>query len=226
MAPKSDSEIHRQVLQELKWDTRVEETEVGVEVDKGVVTLTGTVSSYAKKLAAQEAAHRVFGVLDVANDIQIKVPGSLTRTDTDIAQVVRRALEWDVLIPDKRIRSTVTDGWINLEGTVDRLSEREDAERAVRNLTGVKGVTNNIHVKPSEARPEEVREMIEEVLERHAQRHARREAERIHVEVKDGTVTLSGNVRSWLEEHAVVGAVGHAPGVQKVRDLLRIDPYA
>jgi osmotically-inducible protein OsmY len=226
MALKKDSDIHRHVLQELKWDTRVDETEVGVEVDQGVVTLTGTVSSYAKKLAAREAAHRVFGVLDVANDIKVKVPGSLTRTDTDIAQAVRRALEWDVLIPDEHIRSTVTDGWITLEGTVDRLIERDDAERTVRNLTGVKGVINNIHVKPSEARPEEVRGRIEEVLERHAQRHARREAEQIHVEVKDGMVTLSGKVRSWLEEQAVVGAVGHAPGVQKVTDLLRIDPYA
>src|SRR5262245_26051214 len=107
MIKKSDSQIQQEVLQELKWDTRVEETEVGVEVDQGVVTLTGTVSSYAKRLAAQEAAHRVIGVLDVANDIQVKVPGGLTRTDTEIAQAVRRALEWDIWVPDGRIQSTI-----------------------------------------------------------------------------------------------------------------------
>jgi osmotically-inducible protein OsmY len=223
---KSDSEIQKEVLQELKWDTRVEETEVGVEVDKGVVTLTGTVSSYVKRLAAQEAAHRVSGVLDVANDIQVKLPGNLARTDTEVAQAVRRALEWDVLVPDKRIQTTVANGWITLEGTVDLLREREDAERAVCNLIGVKGVSNKISVKASTVRPEEVRRKIEDALERHAQRQAEREAERIKVEVSDGTVSLSGNVRSWLEEQAVVNAVSHAPGVQKVNDRLRISPYA
>ena len=94
---KTDAQIHHDVLEELKWDSRVDETEVGVQVASGVVTLTGTVTSWAKRVAAQEAAHRVIGVLDVANDIQVKVPGGLTRTDTQIAQAVRQALEWDVL---------------------------------------------------------------------------------------------------------------------------------
>jgi osmotically-inducible protein OsmY len=218
---KSDSEIQKQVLQELKWDTRVEETEVGVQVDKGVVTLTGNVSSYAKKIAAQEAAHRVSGVLDVANDIQVKVPGGLVRTDTEVAQAVRRALEWDVMIPEKRIQSTVAEGWITLEGTVDLLREREDAERTVRNLTGVRGVNNKIVVKPPLPKPTQLRERIEEALERSAQR----EAKRIRVEVSDGTVTLSGSVRSWHEAEAVAGSVSHAPGVQAVKDNLTINPY-
>lgn len=221
MIMKSDSEIQKQVLQELKWDTRVEETEVGVQVDKGVVTLTGNVSSYAKKLAAQEAAHRVSGVLDVANDLKVKFPGGL-RTDTEVAQAVRRALEWDVMIPEKRIQSTVAEGWITLEGTVDLLHEREDAERTVRNLIGVRGVYNKIVVKPALPKPAQLRERIEEALERGAER----EAKRIRVEVSDGTVTLSGSVRSWLEEEAIVGAVSHAPGVQKVKDNLSINPYA
>jgi osmotically-inducible protein OsmY len=221
MIRKSDSEIQNQVLQELKWDTRVEETEVGVQVDKGVVTLTGNVSSYAKKLAAQEAAHRVAGVLDVANDTQVKIPGGLIRTDTEVAQAVRRALEWDVMIPEQRIQSTVVEGWITLEGTVDFLRERQDAERTVRNLTGVRGVNNKIVVKAPSPKPTQVRQRIEEALERNAER----EAKRIQVEVSDGAVTLSGNVRSWLEAEAVVGAVSHAPGVQKVTDHLRINPY-
>jgi osmotically-inducible protein OsmY len=148
MTQKSDAQIHQDVLRELRWDSRVEETEVGVEVDQGVVTLTGTVASYAKKLAAQDAAHRVTGVLDVANDIHVRVPGSPGRTDTEIAQVVRRALEWDVEVPHTRITSTVADGVVTLAGEVDRLSEREDAARAMRYLEGVRGITNLIVVRP------------------------------------------------------------------------------
>src|SRR5579884_3642485 len=114
---KRDAEIQEQVLQELKWDTRVEETDIGVEVENGVVRLTGTVNSYAEKLAAQESAHRVVGVLDVANDIEVKIPGSRRRTDLDIAQAVRWELEWNVLVPHDRIHSTVSDGWVTLEGS-------------------------------------------------------------------------------------------------------------
>src|SRR6266508_6461375 len=128
MTMKSDAQIHQDVLRQLRWDSRVDDTEVGVAVDQGVVTLTGTVASYAKKLAAQEAAHRVTGVLDVADDIRVKVPGSLGRTDTEIAQAVRHALEWNVMVPDTHITSTVTDGWVTLEGGVNLLREREDAE--------------------------------------------------------------------------------------------------
>jgi osmotically-inducible protein OsmY len=219
---KSDAQIHQEVLRELRWDSRVDETEVGVEVDQGVVTLTGTVASYAKKLAAQDAAHRVTGVLDVANDIHVKMPGSEGRTDTEIAQAVRHTLEWDVLVPDTRITSTVADGWVTLEGSVDRLRERADAERVVRYLQGVRGVTNKIVVRPSQVKPEQVREVIEEALERSAEH----EVKHIQVQVSDGAVTLAGRVRSYAEKRAVMGAVSHAPGVHTVNDQLRIDPYA
>lgn len=219
---KSDEQIHQEVLRELRWDTRVEETEVGVEVDRGVVTLTGTVSSYAKKLAAQEAAHRVSGVLDVANDVRVKIPGSLGRTDTEIAQAVRRTLEWDALVPNEQIRSTVADGWVTLEGSVEYLREREDAERAVRYLLGVKGVHNKLVVSPVKTAPKDVRVVIEDALERRADR----EADRIQVKVSDGTVTLSGHVNSWAEKRAVMGAVSHAPGVLTVKDQLCIGPDA
>ena len=145
---KSDTQIHHDVLEELKWDSRVDETEVGVQVAGGVVALTGTVTSWAKRVAAQEAARRVIGVLDVANDIAVKVPDGFMRSDTEIAQAVRQALEWDVFVPNERITSTVTDGWVTLEGPVERGSQRDDAERAVRNLTGVKMVVNKITVTP------------------------------------------------------------------------------
>lgn len=215
---KSDAEIQLEVLQELKWDTRVEETEIGVAVHKGVVTLTGTVSSWAKRLAAEEAAHRVAGVLDVANDVEVKFPSSLARSDTEIAQAVRHALEWDVFVPDTRIQSTVSDGRVTLDGTVDTLSEREDAERAVQNLSGVRAVTNRIKVAPSMRVPHDVEKAIEEALERRAQR----EAKRITVTVTDGRVTLMGHVRSWAERQAVVGAARYAPGVETVDDRLHI----
>jgi osmotically-inducible protein OsmY len=219
---KSDLEVQQDVMRELRWDTRIGPTEVGVEVDKGVVTLTGTVENFAKKHAATDAAHRVAGVLDVANDIKVHLPGSPGRTDTEIARAVRSALEWDAFVPDQRIRSNVTDGWVTLEGEVEVLREREDAAKVVRRLEGVKGVWNQITVKPKKVDPLAVRKMIEEALERRAER----EAELIGVKVDNGTVTLSGKVHSWLEKDALVGVVGHAPGVRTVTDKLRIEPWA
>jgi osmotically-inducible protein OsmY len=217
---KTDTQIHRDVLEELKWDSRVDETEVGVEVDNGVVTLTGTVTSWAKRMAAQEAARRVVGVLDVANDIKVKSPGGSSRTDTEIAQAVRHALEWDVYVPDEKISSTVTDGIVTLEGMLDRWSHRADAERAVRNLAGVKGVVNRIKVTPAAVPTSTVRNAIEQALERRAER----EAKRIHVDVKDGVVTLTGAVHSWAERKSVVAAARFTPGVQEVDDRLSVQP--
>jgi osmotically-inducible protein OsmY len=218
---RSDAAIQQDVLRELQWDTRVEETEVGVEVDDGIVTLTGTVSSYAKKLAAQEAAHRVRGVRDVVNNITVKIPGVGGRTDADIARAVRQTLEWDPLVPEERISTTVSDGWVTLEGEVDRWTQREDAEHAVRHLAGVLGVTNRITVRAPHVAPATVRTAIEEALERQAER----EAARIQVAIHDGTVTLSGHVRSWREKEASLAAAGHAPGVHGVEDRIRIEPW-
>lgn len=220
---KTDSQIQQDLLRELSWDPRVEETEVGVEVDGGVVTLTGTVSSWAKRVAAQDAAHRVAGVLDVANDIKVKLPGDLVRTDTEIAQAVRRALEWDALVPDERIQSTVSNGWVTLEGTVDTWTEREDAERTVQNLVGVRGVTDRMTLRSSKpVNTDRVREAIEAALERRAER----EAKRIRVQVTDaGTVALTGEVRSWAEKRATLAAARFAPGVRLVEDHLEINPW-
>jgi osmotically-inducible protein OsmY len=216
---KTDAQIHHDVLEELKWDSRVDETEVGVQVASGVVTLTGTVTSWAKRVAAQEAAHRVIGVLDVANDLKVKVAGGLTRTDTEIAQAVRRALEWDVFVPEEKITTTVTDGWVTLDGAVDTWSQRNDAERAVRNLTGVKLVLNKVTFKPAKPALGDVRRAIEQTLERRAEREARR----IRVDVKDGVVTLMGAVHSWAERKSVVAAARFTPGVQTVEDHLRTE---
>lgn len=218
---KTDSEIQQDVLRELKWDTRVEETDVGVEVDAGVVTLSGTVSSWGKRHAAAEAAHRVRGVLDVANDVVVKMPGMPGRTDTEVAHAVRNALVWDVFVPDTRIRSTVSDGVVTLDGEVETWTQAEDAERAVRNLTGVRSVMNLISIKPpSLVDGAKVRKSIEAALERQAER----EAKRVWFEIDDGVVKVFGNVHSWAEREAVIGAAKGTPGVRRVEDKLRIEP--
>lgn len=217
---KTDAQIHHDVIEELKWDSRVDETEVGVQVAAGVVTLTGTVTSWAKRVAAQEAARRVIGVLDVANDLKVKAAGGLSRTDTEIAQAVRQALEWDVFVPNEKITSTVTDGWVTLEGPVERSTQREAAERAVRNLMGVKMVVNKITVTQPKAVTGDVRKAIEQALERRAEREARQ----IGVDVRDGTVTLTGPVHSWAERKSVLAAARFTPGVRVVEDHLRTEP--
>lgn len=217
---KTDTQIHHDVLEELKWDSRVDTTEVGVEVDRGVVTLTGTVAVWAKRVAAEEAARRVIDVLDVANNIKVKVPGGLMRTDTEIAQAVRHTLEWDVFVPDDTITSSISDGWVTLEGAVERWSQRQDAQRAVRNLAGVKGVVNRITVVEAEPVTQDVRTAIEHALERRAEREARR----IRVDVHDGIATLTGSVHSWAERKSVVAAARFTPGVLDVEDHLRTEP--
>ena len=220
MKRKSDSEIKQQVLRELKWDSRITWSEIGVEVFEGVVTLTGAVKSYAKKQAAQEAAHRINGVLDVANEIEVRPAGEFTRTDSDIALAVRHVLQWDALVPDEQIQSTVSDGWVTLEGEVDLWRERQDAETSVLRLEGVIGVINKITIAPR-VDVEDLRGEIEAALERRADR----EADRLRIDVHDGAVDLFGRVHSWQEKRAVVGSISHAPGVTQIRDHLRIDPY-
>lgn len=219
---RTDTDIQQAVMNELRWDTRIEAAEIGVEAHHGVITLTGTVPNWAKRVAAEEAAHRVYGVLDVANDVEVKMPGTPGRTDTEIAEAVRNALYWDVLVPEEKIRTTVSAGVVVLEGEVATASQRDDAERAVRNLAGVRSVRNQIEVSPAPMNALIMRRAIEDALERRADRDARKL--RIEVE-KGGLVTLFGAVRSWDERRAVVGAVRGTAGVRRVEDRLHIDPF-
>jgi len=214
---KTDAQIQQDVLNELKWDTRVEPTEVGLEVDNGVVTLTGTVSSWAKKMAAEEVAHRVSGVLDVANDLTVKVSGS-PQDDTDIAAAVRHSLKWDVFVPDERIQSTVANGLVTLRGMVDTLAQREDAVRAIKNLVGVRAIENHITVSQTPLTPSALRSAIQNALERHADR----DAAKIQIAVDGGRVTLDGEVHSWIEHEAIIGAVTGTRGVEDVVDHMRL----
>jgi osmotically-inducible protein OsmY len=219
---KSDSQIKSDVLNELKWDSRIDETDVGVQVRDGVVTLVGTVNVYAKKIAAREAAHRVHGVLDVVDELQVKVPGVGARTDGELARAVRDALQWDAFVPDEKITSTVSLGIVTLEGMVQTWTQRADAERVVRGLAGIRGVINQITVSAKPVDPTRIKNEIEDALERQAEREARR----IGVVVKDGVVTLTGRIRSWAEKNAIDRVVGFAPGVRRVEDQLVVDPYA
>jgi osmotically-inducible protein OsmY len=214
----SDSEIHRFVIDELKWDSVIDETDVGVEVDDGIVTLTGIVGSYYEKKAAADAAHRVRGVLDVANDVQVKLTGDTTPLDSDIAREIRLTLKVNVLLREEAIRTTVSGGWVNLEGWVSTKVQRDHAEEVVHRIPGVRSVTNNLHVSPAAENPKVICEAIEEALERQAERTA----ERIDVTLTDGTVTLKGTVRSWAERRAALGSAGHAPGVRTVIDRLTV----
>ncbi|MFN5496335.1 MAG: BON domain-containing protein [bacterium] len=218
---KSDSQIKTDVLNELKWDSRVDETDVGVQVREGIVTLVGNVDVYAKKIAAREAAHRVHGVLDVVDELQVKVAGVGGATDTEIARAVRDALEWDAFVPDEKITSTVSLGIVTLEGVVPTWSQRADAERVVRGLSGVRGVINQITVMAKAVDSSRIKADIEEALERQAEREARR----IGVSVKDGVVMLTGRVRSWVEKDTIDRVVGFATGVKRVDDRLIVDPY-
>ncbi len=213
---KSDATIQREVLQELHWDPRVTETEVGVQVREGVVTLAGTIQSYGKKVAAGEAAHRVSGVLDVANDLVVQGSSTKGPTDTEIAVAIRDALLWNTFLDETKIHSTVSDGWVVLEGTVSEWYQQRDVRTAIEHLEGVRGVTNKLEVESDTVDPDELRASIELALAR----QAHDETQPIHVEVEGGVVTLSGVVRSRAEREALERAAGYAPGVLRVQDDL------
>jgi osmotically-inducible protein OsmY len=216
---KGDQEIQDHVQQELRWDSRVDAADIGVAVEGGIVTLNGTVNSFAERQAAQEAALRVAGVHDVANDIDVKVPGRLKRTDADIAQAVRTALEWRSFIPSDRIQTSVTDGVVTLYGKLESWWQVADTESVVGNLEGVRDIVNELVVCAPGIDADTVQHDIERALERRADRLARR----IHVTVDDGTVTLMGTVHSPAEREAVLGAARFTHGVRRVEDHLRIE---
>jgi len=205
------------VLAEFKWDARVLPNEIGVAVNDGVVTLTGWVDSYAKRWGAEEAAYRVRGVKAVANDVEVRLPGSSERTDSDIAAAAVRALQWDNLVPADRINVTVSKGWVTLKGEVEWQYQKENAERDVRKLWGVKGVSNLITVKPR-VRASELKDKIEQALVR----SVKTDAERITVEVEGSKVILEGTVRSWAEREEAERATWLAPGVTSVDNRITI----
>ena len=216
---RTDEAIQTDVLEELKWDTRVRPNEIGVAVKDGIVTLTGWVDSYLKKMAAEEAAHRVPGVKAVVNEIEVRLPGSAERTDHDLAKAVLNALRWDAAIPTGKVDVTVSQGWVTLKGEVEYAFQKRDAERAVRRLSGVKGVSNLIVVKP-QVFPSDLEQQIERALVRNAQTDARN----ITIEVEGSKVILRGTVRSYAEKQAAEDTAWAAPGVTEVENRIVISP--
>jgi osmotically-inducible protein OsmY len=213
---RTDQEIQKDVLDELRWDATVQPNEIGVSVKDAVVTLTGWVDSYLKKWSAEEAAHRVPGVKAVANDIEVKL--ATERTDADLAEAAVHALEWDAAIPSEKVKVTVSKGWVTLRGEVEWQFQRQDAERVVRRLTGVKGVTNLITVKPR-VTAVDLKRKIEDALVR----DARLDAERITVEVDGGKAILRGTVRSWAEKEEAERVAWSAPGITEVENRIVLE---
>src|SRR3984885_8212613 len=212
----TDEEIQKDVLAELKWDAQVQPNEIGVSVKNGLVTLTGWVDSYLKKWAAEDAVHRVADVKAVANDIEVKLFGE--RTDPDIAEAAIRALQLCPSVPPDNIQVTVSKGWVTMRGEVNWNFEKQDAERVVRRLTGVKGVSNLITVKPSTT-PSELKKRIEEGLVA----TAKVDANTITIEVQGSKAILKGAVRAWVEKEEAERVAWLAPGVTSVENRITVE---
>ena len=215
----TDKDLKRNIQNALDWEPSIDAAHIGVTVEGGVVTLHGKVSSYSQKMAAERVTQRVYGVKAIANDLVVHLPTDFARTDSDIAEAALNALKWNTLVPEDRISVVVTNGVVRLDGNVDWQYQKDVAGRAVRDLLGVKAVTNNVVVKPH-VKSADVSEKIEAAFKRSAEIDARR----ISVAVENGKVILSGNVHSWSERREAERAAWAAPGVILVDDRLTIVP--
>jgi len=211
----TDQEIQKDVIAELRWEQGVDASEIGVAVKDGVVTLTGKVDTYLKKWRAEEAAHRVSGVTAVANDIEVRTIGE--RTDTDIAAAAVHALKWDASLPAEKVHVTVDKGWVTLKGEVEWQFQKQEAERVVRRLWGVKGVSNLITLKPV-ASPTDLKKKIEDALVRSAEI----DADSITVEVQGTKAILKGKVRTWAEKQEAERTAWLAPGITSVDNQITL----
>lgn len=216
---KTDAQLKMDVMDELDWDPAINAAHVGVAVANGVVTLTGHLDTYAEKSAVQKALQRVKGVRAIALELDVKLDPSHQRSDTEIASAIESAFRWHALVPDRRIQVLVEQGWVTLKGELDWDYQRDAAVKAVRDLVGVVGVSNNITLRQITS-PGDVTARIKAALERQADQ----EAKRIEVEVQGKTVTLRGIVHSWAERAAAYSAAWAAPGITSVVNEIKIAP--
>jgi len=214
---KTDSEIKKDVLDELMWQPNIDQTQIGVIVENGIVTLSGVVDSYAKKVAAEQAVKFVKGVKAVADDIEVKYGLDYKKTDKEIAKAVVNALEWNSSVPDNKVSIEVSDGRVYLGGEVQWYYQKDAAKRAVENLLGVKSVINNITLKQA-VEPSEIKQKISKAFERMADL----EAKNIKVEVEGHTVRLKGKVHSHAEKEEARKTAYYAPGVYEVDNELEV----
>ena len=216
---RSDSEIERDVKDELQWDPDLDATNIAVSVKDGVVTLAGYVKSYTDKYEAEAAAKRVASVRAVANDLKVRLPSVDERPDPDIARDAVAAIKSQLPISSEHIKVVIKNGWVSLEGQVEWQYQRQTAEKAVRRIKGVKGVSNLIQLGPR-AQPEDIKRKIQEAFKRNAEV----DANRIMVETNGSEVILKGTVRSWVEREEAERVAWSAPGVTKVEDRIAVSP--
>ncbi len=213
---KTDLQLKQDIEEELRGDPMVNAAQIGVTVDRGAVSLLGAVDTYAEKWAAEDATKRVGGVRTIAQDLTVKILADHRRSDSEIAIAVQSALRWDVFVP-KTVTAKVQSGWVTLEGQAPWNYQRDAAERSVRHLTGVAGVSNAVTLKP-QASAAEVKEKIQAAL----QRQAMADANSIHIDTSGGKVTLTGHAASWQSIEDAANAAWAAPGVTDVLDQVKM----
>jgi osmotically-inducible protein OsmY len=216
---RTDSELRTDIIAELTWDPSIRNEDIATAVKDGVVTLAGTVDTYAQRYAAEHGVERIKGVRAIANDLIVKLPGAMGRSDADLAHAAVNALRWNTQVPDERIQVKVSDGWLTLEGEVDRYYQRHAAEGAVRYLQGVKGVNSLITLRAAPT-PDDIKQRIRDSIKRQAEI----DADHVTVETSGSRVTLRGTVRSIAERRDAERAAWNAPGVTSVENDINVAP--